>query len=204
MKGNKHISSPKLIASWIDQAQTYYLDAVHCDWRSAGLLYYYSFLNLAKAFLVGKKKFSYKALDTTSVNHGLSANLQYISSLSDFELQVYPPKVGSSKNVFSSFYEIVCGSKWPYTDKFTIKLGDIMGYCDDISLELSRLYGISKTIIRTQSLHREIEGEMWFEMIVHKDQIDIVKNQFSEWNLQFLTLDQLSVVDREEWLSAFR
>ena len=47
VKGQKHISSPKLIASWIDQAHIYYSDSTHSDWRSAGLLYYYSFLNLA-------------------------------------------------------------------------------------------------------------------------------------------------------------
>ena len=47
---------PKTTSFWIDQAKTYFLDATHIHWRSAGLLYYYSFLNLAKSYLVKKKE----------------------------------------------------------------------------------------------------------------------------------------------------
>ncbi|MGA7194681.1 MAG: YaaC family protein, partial [Anaerolineales bacterium] len=66
LKAHQSLASPKLTAPWIDQAMTYYLDASHSNWRSAGLLYYYSFLNLAKALLAGKKRFSYRSLTTIS------------------------------------------------------------------------------------------------------------------------------------------
>ena len=40
------------IEPFVEQAKFYYLDAHKSDWRSGGLLYYYSFLNLAKAYLI--------------------------------------------------------------------------------------------------------------------------------------------------------
>ena len=45
----------KNVSPWIHQARTYFVDATKSNWKSAGLLYYYSFLNLAKAFLAEKR-----------------------------------------------------------------------------------------------------------------------------------------------------
>ena len=61
MKNPKGINAKIASASWIDQAKTYFIDAYKSNWRSAGLLYYYSFLNLAKAFLTIKKVITYSA-----------------------------------------------------------------------------------------------------------------------------------------------
>ena len=49
VSGANSIYARETIAPWIDQAKIYFLDACSSNWKSAGLLYYYSFLNLAKA-----------------------------------------------------------------------------------------------------------------------------------------------------------
>lgn len=57
----RHLNRPKGVfakkasAAWVDQAKTYFMDACNSDWRTGGLLYYYSFLNLAKAYLAAKR-----------------------------------------------------------------------------------------------------------------------------------------------------
>ena len=200
----KHISSPKLIAPWIDQAETYYLDSIHSNWRSAGLLYYYSFLNLAKALLVAKRRFKYKALDTSVIHHGLSASLQDISSLKDYEIQIFPPSMRGNKNVFSNFYEIVTNCKWDYQNPVTIKLQDILGYCPDVSVESKQLFNIGKRIFPIQSLHREVNQNMWFEMIVPKAYTNVIQTELSSLNLQFIESDKLDAFDRNDWLDAFQ
>ncbi len=101
---------PKSISFWIDQARIYYLDATKIHWRSSGLLYYYSFLNLAKSLLVAKKVFSFKKLDIKSVYHGIHSDLQDISSIIDYKIVISPIKSTNGRdNVFSNFYQIVTG-----------------------------------------------------------------------------------------------
>lgn len=195
----KHISSPKLIAAWIEQAQTYYLDSIHSNWRSAGLLYYYSFLNLAKALLVAKRRFSYKSLDTSLIHHGLSAGLQDVSCLKDYEIQIFPPTMRGNKNVFSNLYEIVTNCKWAYQNSITIKLQDILGYCLDISVESKQLFNIERRVVSLQSLHREVDNNMWFEMMVPKLHASMIQTELANWNLQFLESDQLDGFDKDDW-----
>jgi len=181
-----------------------YLDSVHSNWRSAGLLYYYSFLNLAKALLVAKRRFSYKSLDTSVIHHGLSASLQDISSLKDYEIQIFPPSMRGNKNVFSNFYEVVTNSKWAHQNAVTIKLQDVLGYCPDISVESKQLFNIERRVLSIQSLHREVNQNMWFEMIVQKSYANMIQSELANWNLQFLEADQLDAVDRDDWINALQ
>jgi hypothetical protein len=199
----KRIAAPKSIAPWIDQAKTYFLDAWNSDWRSAGLLYYYSFLNLAKAYLVAKRTFTYKFLDSTSVYHGLSADLQSPTSLSDYTIKVYPQVVGNRHNVFSNFYHTVTKSEWPFSEEISLQLSDVAGYYPEISAELSRLFGISKGIIPVQSLLRLSGNDVWFEMIVPKAGVGQIKQAVAPWKLEELEMSKWSESDKNDWLIAF-
>ncbi|RIV34787.1 hypothetical protein D2V08_05250 [Flagellimonas lutimaris] len=59
------------------------MDAHNSNWRSSGLLYYYSFLNLAKALTVTSRFLRRNYLSTNSVFHGLSAQPQNINRIID-------------------------------------------------------------------------------------------------------------------------
>lgn len=203
-KRQKHMAAPKATAPWIDQAQTYFLDASRSNWRSGGLLYYYSFLNLAKAFLVGKRVVTYKALNETSIYHGLAADLQPISNITKFEVEVYPPTYQNRKNVFSILCETVTGEQWPHKKKVKIKVADIAGYCHDISAELLKLFGISGKIILTQSMIRKMGENVWFEMVVPQSTSSTVKKQVPNWKLEEIPASRLNENDKNDWLLSFR
>jgi len=203
MRAPKVITGPKAIAPWIDQAKTYFVDARKSDWRSGGLLYYYSFLNFAKAYLVAKRIITFKSLKSTSLYHGLSSTPQDISKITDFEVEIYPPTTQQNhRNVFSSLYVGVTRKKWPFNKKLKIKVGDIAGYCSDISHELLSLLNITHQLIYIQSLIRfNKEKEAWFEMALLKSQSAIIKNHVSHWQLEEIPLNKMSREDYNDWLS---
>jgi len=200
LKGQKHLAAPKAITPWVDQAKTYFLDASKSDWHSAGLLYYYSFLNLAKALLVSKRQFSYKALNTTSIYHGLQADLQNISLLVDYKFKIFPPKQGVRNNIFSHLYKVITGEKWLFGKEVEISVGDIVGYCQDISSECQNLFNIEHRMVQSQSLLRVSNNQIWFEMTTPISQIDIVKSSLPNWNLEKIMGRQMTEVDKSDWL----
>jgi YaaC-like Protein len=203
LKGQKHISAPKAISPWIDQGKTYFLDASKSDWRSAGLLYYYSFLNLAKALLVAKKHFSYKVLNTTSIYHGLQADLQTISFLIDYKFKIFPQQQNGRNNIFAHLYKIITGVNWPFNDVLEIKVGDIAGYCQDVSAEYQKLFKIEHKIFPSQSLIRSVNNQFWFEMTAPAPNADTIISSLPNWNLEKASNEQISETDKNDWLLSF-
>ncbi|MGA7192939.1 MAG: hypothetical protein WBW94_04845, partial [Anaerolineales bacterium] len=120
---------------------------------------------------------------------------------------IYPPssKKGGrkTKNVFSNFYEIVTGTNWPYQTAITLKPRDFIGYCNQISHETKVLFNIDRRMTLIQSLYREVQNEMWFEMAVPKDDIDLVKPLAMASGFNTLEYEALTPVDKQDWLSAF-
>lgn len=200
----RNIRSRKAITPWIDQSKTYFLDASQADWRSSGLLYYYSFLNLAKAFIVAKRLLTYKLLNTTAIYHGLRADLQSINELTEFEIQIFPPTYKGCNNVFSYFYEAVTNQKWPYQDKVAITVADIAGYCSDISAELLSLYKIEHKTVISQSLIRDSKNQSWFEMLVPYQNVKIITKHLPTWLLEEISPSSFSGDDKNDWLLSFR
>lgn len=202
VSSSKTIAAPKSTAPWIDQAKIYYLDANKSEWNSAGLLYYYSFLNLAKAFLVAKRVFTYKKLNTTSIYHGLSSDLQSVKLITDYEVTIHPANSGGKSNVYSHLFETLTGEKWPFRSSIKIKMSDIAGYCQDISTELNSLFGIQNQVIQTQSLLRQANGEIWFELVVPSSVSNIIKTQVSSWYASELLQDDMNGLDKNDWITS--
>jgi len=195
----------KAIAPWIDQAKTYYCDAKKSNWRSSGLLYYYCFLNLAKALLVGKKHFSYKLLNTTSLYHGLASDLQTIKDIIDFEIEIHPIQQRNKKNVFSNFYKILTLENWPFNDKIKIKLKEILSYCKNIDSELNDIFNINSSIIALQSLIRDNElDSLWFEVLAPQDKINVLKDTIPNFFINFIENNNFDRMDKNDWLLAHR
>lgn len=119
------------LKSFIDQAENFYRYAMSADFRSAPLLYYYSFLNLAKALLVVKYPKSYDKKFT----HGIRS-INTHSKLINRSVEV----AISSKNRFSVFnetYNAIYGKYLPKNTK--LNLHDILGYLSDINSETDQL-----------------------------------------------------------------
>lgn len=182
-KGSIH--AQEATASWVDQAKAYYLDAEKCDWRSSGLLYYYSFLNLAKVVLVSKGKLKVEDIQSKHIYHGLhSSDKSSPSSLLDYEITICPPpnKKGGSRNIFATFYEAVTNEPWPFKKDICIKLKEILGYCDDISAELEEVFKIKPQPIYVHSLIRidQCEQKLWFELMVGKGMESIIISEVKD------------------------
>jgi hypothetical protein len=200
LKGKEKVNASKSISPWIDQAKTYFLDASRSDWRSAGLLYYYSFLNLAKALLVVKKSFTYKSLNTISIYHGLRADLQNVANLTDFKFEICPAQQRGRNNIFPYLYKVMTNRDWPFTNAIVVQVADIGAYCEDIGVEFSRLFNIEPKVLSLQSLLRIENNQSWFEMAVPTAQMDTIKAHFPDWNLESIDSAQISEADKTDWL----
>lgn len=193
----------KVTSPYIDQAKIYYLDSVKSNWKSSGLLYYYSFLNLAKAFIVTKRGLSANKLKSTSVFHGLSAKSQNVNSIIDYEVCIHPVVSNKKKNVFALFYEKLMNEKWPFQNSITIPIKTVLGYCDQITHELDILYGLKAKNSHLFSLIIRNQSEMWVELLVMKDYFPTISKllQGSIWQIR--NNSQMSQGDRENWFKAY-
>src|SRR3989344_957376 len=111
----------KHFQAYIRQAKTYYNSAKILPSRSSGLLYYYCFLNLAKAALMLKNP----SLGGKSINHGLTYKIHNFP----LEKQLVHLK---QNGVFEKFYEWYFGEKIKLTS-FNIK--SLLSYCSDIAYQ---------------------------------------------------------------------
>ncbi len=200
----RHTRKPRNISPLIDQACTYFLDARKANWRTGGLLYYYSFLNLSKAFLVLKKVFSFKKIVTASILHGLRAPVQSAVTIPDYELEIHPPSTKRGENVFSHMYQALTSTKWPHRSSIRISLKEVLGHCNDISDELHKLHKITPDVFRTQSLLRLNNQECWFEMLADKTNAQRMLSSPLGSFLSIVDRRRVTDFDRQDWLDSFR
>ncbi|MFO1436217.1 MAG: YaaC family protein [Gammaproteobacteria bacterium] len=196
-----NIKTPDEIAPWIDQAKTYFLDAIKSDWRSAGLLYYYSFLNISKALLVAKGILDYQTLHTTAIYHGLSASSQAITDLTTFEISIFPSTFRNKQNIFAHLYQAVTNHNWPHNAELTIPLSDFSPYCVDITTEQSQLFSILPRVTTVESLVRGTQKEVWLDMIVPIVNADEIIRQVKGYPLH--RVQALNDFDLHDYLLAY-
>ncbi|XDD41649.1 YaaC family protein [Leptospira sp. WS60.C2] len=203
-KSQKKIKSKKSISPWIDQSKIYFLDAHRSNWKSAGLLYYYSFLNLAKAFIVGKGKTSAKLMRSLSFYHGLSSLPQIPKNLSEFEIEIHPTNTNKKTgNIFSIFYKELTGKQWPFKTKIAIKLKEIMAYSPEVSTEINQLYSINRGIINIQSLLLFDKSDCWFQFCVPNYEKNRIQTCINNSSYTVSTFLKLPSTEKQHWLDAY-
>ena len=187
----------------VDQAKVYFLDARKSNWRSGGLLYYYSYLNLAKAVLFAKGIYGETMVRSESLMHGLSTKPQSINEIPEFELTIHPKSSGAKYNVFATFYEAITGTPWPFGGEITLRIGALMPYCTEIGIETRDFYGMEPRFAGCQSLYRasKAEGVCWYEFLVPRS--------CGTWVVSEVGADVLSQVDMTQldkgiWVEAYK
>lgn len=125
----EHVKSE--LSAYIDQAENFYSFARSSDYRSAALLYYYSFLNLAKAFVVQRKP----SLVNKTFRHGLHRKTKN-GKLIDRSFQIQQSN-GNQVSVFNEIYNLEYGSYLPINR--SISFEHILGYVTDIGDETTKL-----------------------------------------------------------------
>jgi len=202
IKNNIHAS--RAISPWIDQAKIYYLDAFKSNWRSAGLLYYYSFLNLAKACIVGNKVLPLLSVQSTSIHHGLSSKLQGNISLLDYEVEIHPKKNrAGTNNVFACLYESLTGIKWPFKKRVTLALSDIAVYSKELITELENFYEIDSRVAEINSLFRVDGGKVLFEFTTIPSREKILSDHLST-GFTVKRGNDYDAATKDEWFVARR
>jgi hypothetical protein len=191
---------------FIEQAKYYFNDAVKSHWRTGALLYYYSLMNLAKAYLIIRSRRTYAELISQKVLHALSAKTDRPSNLVDFEINVVNPGTAGNIQLFPELYEAVTGSAWPFTSSVTLKVAEILPFCADIGDEVSRLYGIENVLGLVISLIRTSGSppqSAWFEALTDSKTATRMR-EIGGWKLELLNLEQLTMEDRYDWLLSVR
>jgi len=202
--GTRNSFSSKAITYDIDQARVYFLDAIKSNWRSSGLLYYYSFLNLARAHLISKKKVKSKATLLTPIYHGLRKSTNFFPNIMDFEVIIEPPIKNGFINIFSCFYETVTNQNWPFTTSITLNISDIIGYCSDISGELLNLFTIKREPMIVYSILRADKSDNWLEYLVPDSKIITFLSNSGTYNLStHKFLDLPPIPDQSDWRLVF-
>jgi hypothetical protein len=197
-KNDKNFENHKNSVFWIDQAKQYYQSAVKSPWQTSGLLYYYSFLNLAKALLVSHNKISITEMQSISIHHGLSLNNQNPKRIDDFVIKIH----SQPNNVFPHLYETTIGENWTLGD-IEIRLGDILGYSYSISSEVNRILDIDTRFTTYRALTRNVNGKTFLELCFPKTQKSILNCGFS---FEPIIIDGKELEDYSKivWESAFR
>lgn len=126
LRDRGHTKSPQssflLFQAFIRQAKTFYRSAETLDYRSSPLLYYYSFLNLAKAYiLVNQPQFTGRGS-----GHGLRFKLGRGRLSKQFV-------TAGKSGVFPSFYREMMGKQLQHAVQLNVTT--LLGYCSDIGLE---------------------------------------------------------------------
>lgn len=195
-------------ADFADQARCYFVDACRSEWKSAGLLYYYSFLNLTKVLLVKTGISTHNELTTVAAYHGLAAEQQAPATIADFEFHVHPPRQTNGRlNLFALMYESLLDVGWPFTSKITVTLREILPYSIEIASESRTHLSINPAVFLVQSLLRTEplnKNQGWIEMLVNEMHSNAIVSALSSTSLQVVAFDAMSGMDAIDWLMAAR
>jgi YaaC-like protein len=115
--------------AFVRQAKSYYGSAKTLHYRSSSLLYYYSFLNLVKAYLLLKDPKRIIGRTQKSLKHGLSYKPSTTNT--DFQLEI----VRVCDGIFPIFYEAQTSNVISTAINSTLNISSLLGYSTDISYQ---------------------------------------------------------------------
>lgn len=148
------VSAARLVQAFLRQGKTFLTQASELHFRSSPLLYYYAFLNFAKAQI---------ALRSTQVVSGrIGHGLRHIHSDGDFSSQFVTVASGG---VFPELYRTLLGEEVTPLTEFRIV--EALSYCTDVSYELSLTRFSARKIIPVKSLLCKAESQSWVLLAVN-------------------------------------
>jgi YaaC-like Protein len=117
--------------AFVRQAKSYYSSAKTLHYRSSSLLYYYSFLNLVKAYLLLIQP---QRIMGQAVYHGLSYNPSTTNT--DFQLEI----IGVHQGAFPMFYEAQTSSGISTAANSSLNIVNLLSYPTEISHQYRLAY----------------------------------------------------------------
>jgi len=177
----------RLFQSFIRQGKKFYVAAETLDYHSSPLLYYYSFLNFAKAYLALQNSASVKG----KVFHGLKDKKDDNNNFDDQCCLV-------NNGIFKLLYKEITGDK--ITNNTSLNIKTLFGYIPDIYLEYQKVgYGDrhflpGKVMLCSEPMH----GNSWPFLAISKETFF---NNYPDYFKPFLDYFQKTPLDE---ISAFK
>lgn len=171
----------KYFQSFVRQAKTYYLSAKNLHPRSAGLLYYYCFLNLAKAALIQK----HPDIGKTKIGHGVSCLPKDFS-----KLKTQTVKVLDDGGVFQKLYDWYFGTP---IKKQSLNINELLNYCSDIAYQCQVAGIASEKLEPCLYVHLMNKNEKTGWALIGIPGFNTVKKYSSSFREFFMEFEQVDV-----------
>jgi hypothetical protein len=113
--------------SFVRQAKSYYGSAKTLHYRSSSLLYYYSFLNLVKAYLLLREPQRIMGRTAQSVAHGLRYRTSTVNT--DFQREI----IRVDQGIFPTFYEAQTSSGISTARDSFLNIVNLLSYPTEIA-----------------------------------------------------------------------
>lgn len=138
--------------AFIRQGKAFYEAASRLHYRAAPLMYYYAFLNLAKAYIITRDP----AFVRGPVQHGLAQ-----AKVSAKKLVQETIRVPATPGVFHKFYEIE--AKQALKSPLRLNIATLLGYCTDVSHEYGKAgYGECRLLpVKARFLSHQASRITW-------------------------------------------
>lgn len=179
----------KKFQAFVRQGENYFLSAKNLSYRSSALLYYYSFLNLAKAYIILRQP------DLPDIiKHGLFYKISRVNT----DLTKQFVSIPKGREIFSRLYELELNSA---RNMKRFNISQLFSYIEDIAQQYeSAGYGLSRInpcVLKVLGNNRK--NEWWTIVgILKKAEINKYKKSFKNF---FKNFDFLDIPDGEELLS---
>lgn len=146
----------KTMQAFVRQAKTFYLAGKKLHFRASPLMYYYSFLNLVKAYIL----LSDSRFLRNTLSHGL-----YQKNFAAGPLSLQTLSLTKKKGVFHKFYELERYINIPNSTKLSIS--SMFAYCSDVAHEFVLSgWGASKILPVKMSVFSHRGGRISWPMMV--------------------------------------
>jgi hypothetical protein len=155
---------------YIQQATEFYEAAHAAKPNTAPLIYYYSFLNLAKAYCELKSPKLHQRSE--SYSHGLSwkPNPKYLVNLEKDEILI------STRGVWHLLWEAFVGLPCSVANPTRLRIKDLFSYCLGVGIEYERTFGGPQKLIdleKPDTLYDDSTNEAWIRFSVHREELKI-------------------------------
>jgi hypothetical protein len=153
---------------FIQHAYEFYDAAQSAKPNTAPLIYYYSFLNLAKAFCESKYPGFHKY--TECYRHGISwrpSPTYFVNPEKEF-VSI------TTRGVWHTLWESITKLPCPAANPTQFKIKDLFQYCPEITTELNAAFGVENRLIDFEMntiLYDEKAREAWLQFSIDKDEL---------------------------------
>lgn len=157
---------------FIQQAYEFYDAAQSAKPNTAPLIYYYSFLNLAKALCEARYPGFHRYQEC--YRHGISwkPSPKYFVNLEKEYISV------TTRGVWHTLWESTTKQRCPAANPTQIKLKDLFLYCPEISIEVDAAFGEENRLIELEKpvvLYDNKTNEAWLQFSVNKRVLKFLK-----------------------------